>query len=187
MRLPDSWGIIHARVSTLNTNDVLEPIIEARQLEKHYPQADGSRIQVIAPINLAIYAGQIIALLGASGCGKSTLMRMLTGLSPATGGTRILQATAVIVCILPRKGCAGLSRTACAGPCSVCSDISIRRELFLDEYLGVITQIFECGGRIVRSYLARKYWAKDITKRVVQSSSQFLIKKHSVTLGLSSG
>ncbi len=74
-------------MSTANTTDAApEPIIEARQLEKHYPQADGSRIQVIAPIDLAIYPGQIIALLGASGCGKSTLMRMLTGLSPATGG-----------------------------------------------------------------------------------------------------
>jgi len=74
-------------MSTANTTDAApEPIIEARQLEKHYPQADGSRIQVIAPINLAIYPGQIVALLGASGCGKSTLMRMLTGLSPSTGG-----------------------------------------------------------------------------------------------------
>ena len=49
-------------------------------------RADGSCIQVIAPIDLAIYPGQIVALLGASGCGKSTLMRMLTGLSPSTGG-----------------------------------------------------------------------------------------------------
>src|SRR5256884_536649 len=74
-------------MSTANTTDAApEASIEARQLEKHYPQADGSRIQVIAPIDLAIYPGQIIALLGASGCGKSTLMRMLTGLSPATGG-----------------------------------------------------------------------------------------------------
>ncbi len=62
------------------------PIIEARQLEKFYPQPDGSRIQVIASTDLAVYPGQIIALLGASGCGKSTLLRMLTGLSPATAG-----------------------------------------------------------------------------------------------------
>src|SRR6201984_3951899 len=62
------------------------PIIEARKLEKFYPQPDGNRIQVIAATDLAVYPGQIIALLGASGCGKSTLMRMLTGLSPATGG-----------------------------------------------------------------------------------------------------
>ena len=71
-------------MSTSNT--ALEPIIEARKLEKFYPQPDGSRIQVIAATDLAIYPGQIIALLGASGCGKSTLLRMLTGLSPASGG-----------------------------------------------------------------------------------------------------
>jgi NitT/TauT family transport system ATP-binding protein len=68
------------------TNTALEPIIEARKLEKFYPQPDGTRIQVIAATDLAIYPGQIIALLGASGCGKSTLLRMLTGLSPASGG-----------------------------------------------------------------------------------------------------
>jgi NitT/TauT family transport system ATP-binding protein len=72
-------------MSTANTAPV--PIIEARQLEKFYPQPDGSRIQVIAATDLAVYPGQIIALLGASGCGKSTLLRMLTGLSPASAGS----------------------------------------------------------------------------------------------------
>jgi len=64
----------------------VEPIIEAKELEKFYPQPDGSRIQVISPTNVAIYPGQIIALLGPSGCGKSTMLRMLTGLSPTSGG-----------------------------------------------------------------------------------------------------
>jgi NitT/TauT family transport system ATP-binding protein len=64
----------------------VEPIIEARKLEKFYPQPDGNRIQVISPTDIAIYPGQIIALLGPSGCGKSTMLRMLTGLSPASGG-----------------------------------------------------------------------------------------------------
>lgn len=68
------------------TTTAIEPIIEARKLEKFYPQPDGHRIQVISPTDIAIYPGQIIALLGPSGCGKSTMLRMLTGLSPASGG-----------------------------------------------------------------------------------------------------
>jgi NitT/TauT family transport system ATP-binding protein len=69
------------------TTTAVEPIIEARKLEKFYPQPDGTRIQVISPTDLAVYPGQIIALLGPSGCGKSTMLRMLTGLSPTSGGT----------------------------------------------------------------------------------------------------
>src|SRR5450755_929125 len=69
------------------TTTAVEPIIEARKLEKFYPQPDGTRIQVISPTDLAVYPGQIIALLGPSGCGKSTMLRMLTGLSPTSGGS----------------------------------------------------------------------------------------------------
>jgi NitT/TauT family transport system ATP-binding protein len=66
---------------------VSEAIIEAVGLEKSYPQADGTRIQVVGATDLAIEPGKIIALLGPSGCGKSTLLRMLTGLSQPTAGT----------------------------------------------------------------------------------------------------
>src|SRR5260370_21005114 len=84
VRLRGSCAIIPALMSAANIAPI--PIIEARKLEKSSPQPDGSRIQVISATDLAVYPGQIIALLGASGCGKSTLLRMLTGLSPASAG-----------------------------------------------------------------------------------------------------
>ncbi|HWX55053.1 MAG TPA: AAA-associated domain-containing protein [Verrucomicrobiae bacterium] len=63
-----------------------EPIIQVKGVEKLFVQPDGQQVQVIAPLDLAIYPGQIVALLGASGCGKSTLLRILSGLSKPTAG-----------------------------------------------------------------------------------------------------
>ena len=63
-----------------------EPIIRAQAVEKFYTQPDGRRIEVIAPVDLDIEPGKIVALLGPSGCGKSTLLRILTGLSKPSSG-----------------------------------------------------------------------------------------------------
>ena len=67
-------------------SSVPEPLIEARQVEKFYDQPSDNRIQVIAPLDLAVYPDEILTLLGPSGSGKSTLLRILTGLSRASGG-----------------------------------------------------------------------------------------------------
>jgi NitT/TauT family transport system ATP-binding protein len=63
-----------------------QTIIEAQQVQKSYPQPHGDPILVIAPTDLAVHAGEIVALLGPSGSGKSTFLRMLTGLSKPSAG-----------------------------------------------------------------------------------------------------
>ncbi len=64
----------------------VEPIVEARGIEKSFERPDGGQVQVIAATDLSIQPGMIIALLGASGSGKSTLLRMLSGLAAPSAG-----------------------------------------------------------------------------------------------------
>src|SRR5262245_26602713 len=64
----------------------VEPIIEAREVEKLYVKPDGHSVQVISPINLQIFSGKIYALLGPSGSGKSSLLRILSGLAQPSRG-----------------------------------------------------------------------------------------------------
>jgi len=65
----------------------VEYIIEAKGVEKSFEQPDGKKIQVIAPLDIAVESGHIIALLGPSGSGKSTLLRILSGLARASHGS----------------------------------------------------------------------------------------------------
>ena len=62
------------------------PIIEARGIEKVFTRPGGGQVQVIAPTDLSVEAGEIVALLGPSGSGKSTLLRILTGLTQPSAG-----------------------------------------------------------------------------------------------------
>jgi NitT/TauT family transport system ATP-binding protein len=87
-----------AAIVALEPEAPVEPIIEARKIEKSYKQPDGHEIQVIAPLDLSIEPDTILGVLGPSGSGKSTVLRMLTGLLPPTGGEVLWHGTAISQC-----------------------------------------------------------------------------------------
>lgn len=70
-----------------------KPIIEIRNLCKEYPLRRGSLfekreyIQAISDINLEIYEGETLGLVGESGCGKTTLGRAMIRLVEPTSGS----------------------------------------------------------------------------------------------------
>src|ERR1035441_9883016 len=64
----------------------VETIIQARSVEKSFHRVDGGQVQLIAPTDLSVEPGMIIALLGPSRSGKSPLLRMPSGLATPSGG-----------------------------------------------------------------------------------------------------
>ena len=49
-------------------------------------QLGSKTIHVLRDVNLDIYPGEIVAVIGESGCGKTTLGRIITGLFKPTSG-----------------------------------------------------------------------------------------------------
>ena len=63
-----------------------EPVIELRGLHKSY--RDGRRtVSVLRGVDLTVYPGESVAIVGASGEGKSTLLHLMGGLDKPTQGT----------------------------------------------------------------------------------------------------
>ena len=59
-----------------------EPVFELKQISHSY-----GRNKVIFDVNLAVYPGEVVALVGDNGAGKSTLLKIFAGYQQPTSGT----------------------------------------------------------------------------------------------------
>ncbi|WP_405361237.1 dipeptide ABC transporter ATP-binding protein [Kitasatospora sp. NBC_00085] len=71
-----------------------EPILQVRDLIKHFPLTRGvvfkkqvGAVKAVDGVSFDLVQGETLGIVGESGCGKSTLAKVLMNLEPATGGS----------------------------------------------------------------------------------------------------
>lgn len=76
----------HIRIESNMAPSQDTPLIHIRDLKVRYNE---NSPLVLDGVDLDLYKGEVVALLGSSGSGKSTLMKSLTGFAPITSGVVI--------------------------------------------------------------------------------------------------
>jgi len=70
------------------------PLIDLRQVVKKYNGVGGT-VMALKGVDLQIYPGEFVAVMGKSGSGKTTLINMLTGLDHLTSGEIWIDGTPI--------------------------------------------------------------------------------------------
>jgi bicarbonate transport system ATP-binding protein/nitrate/nitrite transport system ATP-binding protein len=71
-----------------------DPFLVIEEVSKIYPSKTGAST-VLDRVNLTVYEGEFICLIGHSGCGKTTLLNMVSGFNQPTSGEVRLQTKRV--------------------------------------------------------------------------------------------
>ena len=68
------------------------PLVEVRGLKKYFPVRSGiwgrvqAQVKAVDGVDLVVYPGETLGVVGESGCGKTTLGRLMLRLLDATAG-----------------------------------------------------------------------------------------------------
>ncbi len=75
-----------------------EPIIQLREVVKTYHSEAGD-YTALKGLNLEVYPGEFLGILGKSGAGKSTLLNMLSGVDQVTSGEVLVRSAEGVIAL----------------------------------------------------------------------------------------
>ena len=61
-------------------------VLSAKHIVKQFPASGGRTLTACNDVNLNVYKGKTLGIVGESGCGKSTFVRMVISLDKPTSG-----------------------------------------------------------------------------------------------------
>ena len=85
--LPLNSGDTQSDHAGSNAGEIAIPLIELRDIHRVFTTDGGVEVHALRGIDLKIYPGEFLAIVGQSGSGKSTLMNLLGCLDRPTSGT----------------------------------------------------------------------------------------------------
>ncbi len=100
------------------------PILELREVNKSF-----GPVQVLHHVNLALYPGQVTALVGDNGAGKSTLVKCMAGIHPIDSGSYLFDGKPITV-HSPRDA-AALGIEIVYQDLALCDNLDITQNMFL--------------------------------------------------------
>jgi fructose transport system ATP-binding protein len=144
-----------------------EPVLEARGLVKAY-----GRVVGLAGVDLQLYAGEVLAVIGDNGAGKSTLIKCLSGATMPDEGTILVDGREVVFRSTQEARQAGIETVyqtlAVAPALDIAGNLFLGREQRRGGVLGSVFRMMDTGGMKRRA----KTYIDDLGIRTLQNINQ---------------
>ncbi|WP_417563308.1 ATP-binding cassette domain-containing protein [Microbacterium sp.] len=106
-----------------------EPVLSIRNISKGF-----GAVRALTDVELDVYAGEVVALVGDNGAGKSTLVKILAGVHPADSGTIEFNGSPVSITSPTTSRELGIATVF--QDLALCDNLDVVANLFLGHELG---------------------------------------------------
>ena len=109
-----------------------EPVLSIRQISKGF-----GAVQALTDIDMDVYPGEVVAIVGDNGAGKSTLVKILAGVHPADSGQIFFDGRRVGIPTPAASRELGIATVF--QDLALCDNLDVVSNLFLGRELGSVT------------------------------------------------